>query len=292
MNEIARIEPQKAQRLSITEAMASNYSMAPDTFLATMRATVFAPNMSREEEAAFLLVAKHHNLNPITREIFAMKKQGGGIIPVVSIDGWVRMTNEHPAFDGMEFAATEEEVTCKIYRKDRSRPIAVTEYLAECRRQTQPWKEMPRRMLRHKAMIQCARYAFGFAGIYDPDEAERFAEPLTRQAPRPPAPSVAPQIEHRPAEAAAPTPRRAPVPPMAKTQPVAEPPKKSIVDAFSERAAAAQSLEELGEVWNDIVEPAWDAMSPYDQDACERANRHRCAELPNADDDGGEAGEP
>jgi hypothetical protein len=31
-------------------------------------------------------------------------------------------------------------------------------------------------MLRHKAMIQAARYAFGFAGIYDPDEAERIAE--------------------------------------------------------------------------------------------------------------------
>ncbi|MCO2532685.1 phage recombination protein Bet, partial [Pseudomonas aeruginosa] len=32
------------------------------------------------------------------------------------------------------------------------------------------------RMLRHKAMIQCARLAFGFAGIYDQDEAERIVE--------------------------------------------------------------------------------------------------------------------
>jgi len=31
-------------------------------------------------------------------------------------------------------------------------------------------------MLRHKALIQCARLAFGFAGIYDQDEAERFVE--------------------------------------------------------------------------------------------------------------------
>ena len=29
------------------------------------------------------------------------------------------------------------------------------------------------RMLRHKALIQCARLAFGFTGIYDQDEAER-----------------------------------------------------------------------------------------------------------------------
>jgi hypothetical protein len=30
-------------------------------------------------------------------------------------------------------------------------------------------------MLRHKAMIQAARIAFGFAGIYDEDEAQRIA---------------------------------------------------------------------------------------------------------------------
>jgi len=30
--------------------------------------------------------------------------------------------------------------------------------------------------LRHKTMIQCARLAFGFAGIYDQDEAERIIE--------------------------------------------------------------------------------------------------------------------
>jgi hypothetical protein len=31
-------------------------------------------------------------------------------------------------------------------------------------------------MLRHKSLIQCARIAFGFVGIYDQDEAERIIE--------------------------------------------------------------------------------------------------------------------
>lgn len=48
--------------------------------------------------------------------------------------------------------------------------------MAECQRNTQPWKSHPKRMLRHKAMIQCARLAFGFTGIYDQDEAERIVE--------------------------------------------------------------------------------------------------------------------
>ncbi|EBR4477838.1 phage recombination protein Bet, partial [Salmonella enterica] len=34
----------------------------------------------------------------------------------------------------------------------------------------------PTRMLRHKTLIQCARLAFGFAGIFDQDEAERVIE--------------------------------------------------------------------------------------------------------------------
>jgi hypothetical protein len=33
-------------------------------------------------------------------------------------------------------------------------------------------------MLRHKAMIQCARIAFGYGGIYDQDEAERIVESI------------------------------------------------------------------------------------------------------------------
>jgi hypothetical protein len=60
-----------------------------------------------------------------------------------------------------------------VHRKDRSHPVEVTEYLAECRQGTDPWKKWPARMLRHKAAIQAIRYAFGFSGIVDPDEADR-----------------------------------------------------------------------------------------------------------------------
>jgi hypothetical protein len=67
-------------------------------------------------------------------------------------------------------------IECHIFRKDRSHPIKVREFLTECTRDTGPWKSHPSRMLRHKAFIQCARVAFGFAGIFDEDEAERIVE--------------------------------------------------------------------------------------------------------------------
>ena len=34
----------------------------------------------------------------------------------------------------------------------------------------------PRRMLRHKALVQCARLSFGLAGIYEPDAAMRIRQ--------------------------------------------------------------------------------------------------------------------
>ena len=71
----------------------------------------------------------------------------------------------------------------KMFRKDRAHPITVTEYMAECRRDTDTWRKWPARMLRHKAAIQAARYAFGFSGIYEEDEISRIqdAAPAARQ---------------------------------------------------------------------------------------------------------------
>lgn len=167
-----------AMRKSITETMANRFNMEAGPFEQTVRATCGAEKLTREQFAAFLLVAYEHGLNPITREIFAFPGKNG-IVPVVSVDGWLRIINTHPQMDGMELEEVFDDakkltaVTAKIYRKDRRLPIALTEYLSECDRGTDVWKKWPARMLRHKALIQCARYAFGFAGIYDQDEAER-----------------------------------------------------------------------------------------------------------------------
>lgn len=143
----------------------------------TLKATAFkgAP-VNDAQMTALMLVAQQFNLNPWTREIFAFPDKGG-IVPVVGVDGWSRIMNDHPQFDGMDFTQDNESCTCIIYRKDRTHSISATEYLSECRRDNSPaWKSHPRRMLRHKAMIQCARLAFGFGGIFDQDEAERIME--------------------------------------------------------------------------------------------------------------------
>lgn len=188
----------KPQGRSVLIDMATRFGMEPQAFEATVRATCIQ-KASREEFAAFLLVAKEYGLNPLTKEIYAFPAKGGGIVPVVSIDGWINLVNSHKACDGFEFDMEHGEngdlisCTCRMFRKDRGRPVTVTEYLSECRRGTEPWK-MQHRMLRHKALIQAARYAFGFSGIYDEDEGEKIAEAINVSREEPPAPPAIAQI--------------------------------------------------------------------------------------------------
>lgn len=175
MTQIATTQDRK----SILLTMASKFGMEPKAFEATVRDTCGCKGATPEQFAAFLLVANEYGLNPITREIYAFPTRGGGIQPVVGIDGWVTMANNHGAYDGITFVDRLSDdgqlvaITAQVHRKDRSHPAEVTEYLAECRQNTDPWKKWPARMLRHKATIQAIRYAFGFSGIVDPDEAER-----------------------------------------------------------------------------------------------------------------------
>jgi phage recombination protein Bet len=181
---IEEIKPQTTPKKSVLVDMATRFGMEPAAFEQTLRATIMPSSheVTREQFAAFLLVAKEYRLNPLTKEIYAFPGRGHSIQPIVSIDGWMRMINNHPDFYGMEFVDNLDEkgkiisITCKMFRKDRSHPVSVTEYMAECSRPTDTWRQWPARMLRHKSAIQAARYAFGFSGIYDEDEAQRFNE--------------------------------------------------------------------------------------------------------------------
>jgi phage recombination protein Bet len=138
-----------------------------------------------------LLAAEVNGLSPTGREIFLVPS-GGVLEPatvVVGVDGWSRIINTHKQFAGMRFKESEELVDgvpswteCTMYRWDRRVPTSVREYLVEVRGVSAGWITHPRRMLRHKAMVQCARLTFGLIGIYDADEAMSKAAALQQGA--------------------------------------------------------------------------------------------------------------
>lgn len=191
--------------ISVVSSMALAQGMSPKEYELTVRDTCGCKNATLEQFHAFLLVAREYGLNPLVKEIYAFPSKTGGITPIVSIDGWLRMANDHEQFDGLTFedrldaSGNLVAITARLYRKDRSHPSEVTEYLKECHRNTDPWKTWPARMLRHKAAIQAIRYGLGFSGIADPDEGERM---LPAPAPAKEPVVVRPKFDTRPDDAA------------------------------------------------------------------------------------------
>jgi phage recombination protein Bet len=234
---------------SLLAKIASRYSVEPAKMLSTLKATAFrqkeGPEVSNEQMMALLVVADQYGLNPWTKEIYAFPDKHNGIVPVVGVDGWSRIINTHEQFDGIDFVEAETVggavpawVECVIYRKDRSHAIRVKEYFAECKRNTGPWGSHPRRMLRHKAMIQCARLAFGFVGILDDDEAARIVDATAVEEVKP----AAAAAKTAAATAAAKATKRLAAPKPAKS------PKVEALDGIAAAVAAAGTLDELEEI--------------------------------------------
>lgn len=213
MSEALAVAPRP---MTLVEKTGARFGVDPNKLLATMKATCFkqpgkrvkrgnewteepAPEVSNEQMMALLVVADQYGLNPFTKEIYAFADKGG-IVPVVGVDGWIRLMNEHAANNGITFdygptvtinptrtkpgysgaapTVTEfgpftgpEWVEAVIYRTDRAHAIRIREYLHECVRDTDPWRVSTSRMLRHRALIQGARVAFGFAGFHDEEDA-------------------------------------------------------------------------------------------------------------------------
>lgn len=183
------------KRNNLIAKFADRFSVDEGEVMKILKATAFkqrenSPPVTDEQMMALMIVADQYGLNPFVKEIYAYPDKSNGIVPVVGVDGWSRIMNDHPQMDGIEFRYSEEMVAHKgknchvwieaiITRKDRSKPIVVREYFDEVVRNVSyqtPWDSHPKRMHRHKAEIQGARIAFGFGGIYDEDEAQRIIE--------------------------------------------------------------------------------------------------------------------
>ena len=205
---------------TLTNKLAKRLDMGDGSGLAeTLKLTCFRQRgndvVTDAQMEALLVVSEMYRLNPFTKELFAFADKGA-IVPVVSVDGWSRIINENPAMNGMEFRYSDQIVTmprgkpcpewCEvvIYRRDRERPTIVREYLDEVYQAPRgqnaydgPWQSHTKRFLRHKTLIQGARLAFGFAGIYDEDEARRIIDSGTIDATTgeitPRAPATAPR---------------------------------------------------------------------------------------------------
>lgn len=117
---------------------------------------------------SLLRIAKTYDLDPLKEEVALALYDNTHWQAYITIEGYSKILNHHPSFDGIVFNESPESANgipiwmeCAIYRRDRSFPIVVREYFEEVKGVQDIWQKMPRRMLRHRVMQQCARLAVG-----------------------------------------------------------------------------------------------------------------------------------
>ena len=150
------------------------------------------------EFSKLMLECKTLNLNPLAKHIYGFL-QGGKVCTIVSIDGWREIANREPNYDGYEFVygdcaqrtlaydtsdfvkgvkvpkqvAVERKVyewiECKVYLKNRTRPVAFRTYFDEAFRPSQPWACQPIQMLQNKALVNAIKNAFSISAYTEDD---------------------------------------------------------------------------------------------------------------------------
>ncbi len=119
-------------------------------------------------QVKLLRLANKYRLDPLSDEITLLQNQDQTNQPFITIDGWSKLMNNHPQYAGMSLRDSTELIDgipiwieCTIYRNDRILPIMIKEYYEEVKTDHPSWQQMPRRMLRHRVIQQCARLALG-----------------------------------------------------------------------------------------------------------------------------------
>lgn len=133
-----------------------------------------APMWQEDDVERIFWLAERLGLDPLERELIAIVEDQTPLKPLgfmVTVDGWVKLLHRHPRFRGLAFeeGPTDEHglpqwASCTIHWEGFACPWVVREWGSEQRSLHELWLKHPRRMLRHKALTQCARLALGIGG--------------------------------------------------------------------------------------------------------------------------------
>ena len=121
----------------------------------------------------FIQVCRSTGLNPWLKEIYFVAEKG---LIMASRDGYLRIANEHPMFDGMETRIERDaknvpvKATCSVWRKDRSHAITCEAYYSEYRKPGQVWQQYPSAMIGKVAEVLALKRSFAIDGCVSEEE--------------------------------------------------------------------------------------------------------------------------
>lgn len=121
----------------------------------------------------FLQVCKRTGLDPFLKEIWFVPEKG---IIMAGRDGYLRVANENPQFDGMETRVERDnnnipiKAICSVYRKDRAHPITCEAYYSEYKKSSPVWSQYPSAMISKVAEVLALKRSFSINGVVTEEE--------------------------------------------------------------------------------------------------------------------------
>jgi len=180
MNKEVQITENKVKRLSFSSKE-----------IETIRRTV-AEKANDDEFRMFMHIAKSYGLDPFNGEIFFWKMNGKPTI-MTSRDGYLKIADSHPAYDGLvsdvvrandvfkrerdninhEYGADRGDIIgayALVYRKDRRYPVYAFASFKEYNAGTRVWAKYPSAMILKVAESMALKRAFTVSGLVSREE--------------------------------------------------------------------------------------------------------------------------
>jgi phage recombination protein Bet len=136
-------------------------------------AQTVAKGASPAQLQMFLQVCKRTGLDPFLKEIWYVPEKG---IIMAGRDGYLRVANENPQFDGMETRVERDDkkvpikAVCTVWRKDRGHPITCEAYYSEYKKSSPVWAQYPSAMISKVAEVLSLKRSFAINGVVSEEE--------------------------------------------------------------------------------------------------------------------------
>jgi len=143
--------------------------------LSLMRAKV-APNCTQTEFELLMYMANKYRLDPLIRQIWAIKYEGKPALIFAGRDGFLEIAHRSGHFDGMKSDCVYDDkgalvsAWCEIWRNDMTHSFRSSVLLSEYTTGMNLWKSKPSVMLIKCAESVCLRKAFSVSGLYASEE--------------------------------------------------------------------------------------------------------------------------
>lgn len=155
------------------QQMVAQVSRYDDPIMVNVIKQTVCKGASDAQLSMFLEVCKRTGLDPFLKEIWFVAEKS---MIMAARDGYLRVANEHPMFDGIETRVERDDrmcpvkAVCTVWRKDRTHPTICEAYYNEYKAGSPVWTKYPSAMISKVAEVLALKRSFAINGVVSEEE--------------------------------------------------------------------------------------------------------------------------